>query len=88
MFDDTKGAIRSLKSKKNKQYNDQKKKYTRTNNDLQNIQPKTNDWATRTPLKSGGELGGFPEGWAVAVALVPPVVLLCSINRPSNNIFT
>jgi len=61
MFDDTKGAIRSRKSK-NKQYNDQKKKYTRTNNDLQNIQPKTNDWATRTPLKSGGELGGFPEG--------------------------
>jgi hypothetical protein len=36
-FEDTKGVIRIRKSKKNRQYNDQKKKYIRTNNDLQNI---------------------------------------------------
>ena len=37
-FEDTKGVIR--KSKKNRQRNGQKKKYKRTNNDLQNIQIK------------------------------------------------
>jgi len=38
-FEDTKGAIRIRKSKKNRQhvYNGQKKKDKRTNNDLQNI---------------------------------------------------
>ena len=36
-FADTKGLIRICKSKKNRQHNDQKKKYKRTNNDLQNI---------------------------------------------------
>ena len=36
-FVDTKGAIRIHISKKNRQHNDQKKKYKRTNNDLQNI---------------------------------------------------
>ena len=36
-FEDTKGVIRNRKSKKNKQHNGQKKKYKRTNNDLQNI---------------------------------------------------
>ena len=35
-FEDTKGAIRNRISKKNRQYNGQKK-YKRTNNDLQNI---------------------------------------------------
>jgi hypothetical protein len=34
---DTKGAIRISISKKNRQYNGQKKKNKRTNNDLQNI---------------------------------------------------
>ena len=34
---DTKGAIRIRISKKNRQHNGQKKKYKRTNNDLQNI---------------------------------------------------
>jgi hypothetical protein len=33
-------VIRIRKSKKNKQYNGQKKKDTRTNNDLQNVQKK------------------------------------------------
>jgi len=36
-FEDTKGVIRIRKSKKNRQHNGQKKKYHRTNNDLQNI---------------------------------------------------
>ena len=35
-FEDTKGVIR-IRILKNKQHNDQKKKYKRTNNDLQNI---------------------------------------------------
>ena len=35
--EDTKGAIRIRISKKNRQHNGQKKKYKRTNNDLQNI---------------------------------------------------
>jgi hypothetical protein len=35
-FEDTKGAIR-IRISKNRQHNDQKKKYKRTNNDLQNI---------------------------------------------------
>jgi cell fate (sporulation/competence/biofilm development) regulator YlbF (YheA/YmcA/DUF963 family) len=36
-FEDFKGVIRIRKSKKNRQHNGQKKKYKRTNNDLQNI---------------------------------------------------
>jgi hypothetical protein len=36
-FEDTKGAIKIRISKKNRQHNGQKKKYKRTNNDLQNI---------------------------------------------------
>ena len=35
-FEDTKGLIRNRTSKQNRQHNDQKKKYKRTNNDLQN----------------------------------------------------
>ena len=36
--------------------NIKKKKDKRTNNDLQNTTQKTKDRATRTPLKTGGEL--------------------------------
>ena len=39
-YEDTKGVIRILISKKNRQHNGQKKKYKRTNKDLQNIQIK------------------------------------------------
>jgi hypothetical protein len=49
-FEDTK--IR--KSMKDRQQNGQKKKYKRTNNDLQNIHIK--DRVTRTLQKTGGEL--------------------------------
>jgi hypothetical protein len=36
-FEENKVVIRFLKSKKNRQYNGQKKKYKGTNNDFQNI---------------------------------------------------
>ena len=42
-FEDTKEVIRIRISKKNRQHNGQKKKYKRTNNDLQNITHKTKD---------------------------------------------
>jgi len=45
-FQDTKGVIRSSKSKKDR----------RTNNDLQSITQKSKDRATRTSLKTGREL--------------------------------
>jgi hypothetical protein len=41
-FKDTKEVIRIYVSKKNRQHNGQKKKYKRTNNDLQNIHIKLN----------------------------------------------
>jgi hypothetical protein len=43
MLEDLKGVIRSLKLKKDKQHNSQKKKVETTNNDLQNITQKTKD---------------------------------------------
>jgi len=52
-FKETKQVIRSRKSKKDRQYNDQKKKDNRTNNDLQNTVQKTKDRVTRTSLKRG-----------------------------------
>jgi hypothetical protein len=39
-FEDTKGVIRILISKKNRQHNDQKKKNKMANKDLQNITQK------------------------------------------------
>ena len=39
-FEDTKGVIRIRKSKNERQRNDQKKKYKRTNNDRQSIKLK------------------------------------------------
>jgi hypothetical protein len=41
-FEDTKRAIRIRISKKSRQHNGQRKKYKRTNNDLQNIHIKLN----------------------------------------------
>ena len=43
-----------MRKSKDIQYNDQKKKDKRTNNDLQNITQKTKDRETRTPVKAGG----------------------------------
>jgi hypothetical protein len=45
----TKEVIRCRNSKKDRHYNGYKKKYKRTNNDLQNTTQKTTDRATRTP---------------------------------------
>jgi hypothetical protein len=50
-FEDTKGAVWNLKSKKNRQHNG-KAKDIRTNNDLQNTTEKTKDWPTRTLQKN------------------------------------
>ena len=47
-----KEVIRSIKSKKDRQHNDQKKAQ-RTNKDLQNTTQKTKNRATRTPLQTG-----------------------------------
>ena len=44
-LEDTKGVIRSCKSNKERQCNDQKIKYKETNNDLQNITQKTTNQA-------------------------------------------
>jgi len=55
-FEDTKELIRSLKSKKDRQYNDYNKREKGINNDLQNTTQKTKDLATLTPLKTGDEL--------------------------------
>ena len=52
-----------------------KKKYKRTNNDLQNNTHKTKDRETRTPLKTGMK-SGAPEGLAVPASLVASVVLI------------
>ena len=70
----TKGTIRSLKSKDG-QYNGKMNKSKRTNNYLQNSPQKIEDWATRTPLKTGG----VPEGLAVHAPLMTPFV------RPLND---
>jgi hypothetical protein len=49
-IEDTKGVIRTRKSKKNRRYNGQKKKYKRTNNDLQNIHIKDRETGTTENL--------------------------------------
>jgi hypothetical protein len=55
--EDTKGVIRSRKSKKDWNIMAKRKKDKRTNNNLQNTTQKTKDWATWTPQKNGNELG-------------------------------
>jgi hypothetical protein len=55
-------VIRIHKSKKDRQHNGQKKKYERTNNDLQNIHIKI-DQVTQTSLKTGSELRWSPSVW-------------------------
>ena len=63
-FEDTKGVIRNHKSRTDRHDNDQKKiKVKMTNNDLQSITQKINDWARRTQLKTGGELSFNNNNW-------------------------
>jgi len=47
-------TVNTMAKRKDRQYNGQKKKRTKTN--LQNITHKTQDRVTRTPLKTGAEL--------------------------------
>ena len=62
-------VIRIRKSN-DRQYNGQKNKGKRSNNDPQNITQKTTkDRVTRTPLKTGAN-SGAPEGLIVHVATV------------------
>jgi hypothetical protein len=67
-FEDTTGAIRIRISK-----NSQKKKYKRTNNDLQNthIKPKIEQ---HEPHQKPEVNSGAPEGLAVPAPLVTPIV--------------
>ena len=53
IIDDTKCVINIRKSKKDVQYNRQKKTDKRTNNNLQNTTLKNKDWAPRTSLIPG-----------------------------------
>jgi len=69
-LEDSKGVIRSRKSKKDKQYNNQMKKDKQTNNGGQNTPQITRDWATRIPLKKTGMNSGASEGQAVPAPLV------------------
>ena len=66
----TKGVIR-IRISKNRHNNGQKKKYKRTNNDLQHITHKTKDQVTRTPLKTGVNSCSGGEGLAVPVWVTP-----------------
>jgi len=52
----TKEIIRSRKSKKERQNNDQQKRDERTNKYLQNTTKNTNDWETRTSLNAWGKI--------------------------------
>ena len=63
-FEDTKGVIRIRRSKKNRQHNGQKKNSKIQKDKQRSIKHthKTKDLVTRTPLKTGGELSGAPEG--------------------------
>ena len=54
-FKNTNGVIRTHKSK-DRQHNDQQKKDKSPNNCIQNTTQETKDRATRTPLKTSGEL--------------------------------
>jgi hypothetical protein len=75
-FEDTIGVIRSRKLQKDRQYNCQKIKNKRTNNNRQ----KTKNRTTQTTLKTGMN-SGAPEVLAVSAPLVTPVVLLLSYTN-------
>ena len=55
-FEDTKEVVSSSKSKNDRQHNGQKKKDTRTNNDIRKLTHKTKDCVARTPANTGGKL--------------------------------
>jgi hypothetical protein len=69
-LEDTKGAIIIRISKKNRQQNGQRKRYKRTNYDLQNIHILLAKYrVTRTTLTTGGELrcsGRVGSSWSTS----------------------
>ena len=95
-LEDTKGEIRINKLMQDKQHNGQKKKYKRTNNDLQNTTQKTKYRVTRTLLKTGGELrcsgrvsSSFPTNGTHRVNLVTKIKKLSqseSFIGPSSHV--
>jgi hypothetical protein len=74
-FEDTKGVIRIRISKKNRQHNGQKKKYKRTNSELQKIHIRLNMEHHQPYWKPGMNLGS-PEGEAAPAPLLALVVLI------------
>jgi transcriptional regulator NrdR family protein len=74
-FEDTKGTIRILISKTNRQHNWPKEKVQKDKQRSTKHTYKTKDRVTRTPLKTGGELRCSGRE-AVPAPLVEPVVLI------------
>ena len=72
MLEDTKGVIRSFKSKKNRQHNGQKNKYKRTDNDLQN----TARIERHEPHLKLWVISGAPDGKVLPALVVAHVLLL------------
>ena len=74
---DTKGVIRSHKER---QYNNHKKKNKRTNNELQNISHKAKHRATRTPLNNGSDCrcpGRISSHYSTLVVIDPHRIDRC-----------
>jgi hypothetical protein len=61
-FEDIKGIIKIRKSKKDRRHNGQKKKYKRTNNDLQDITPQAKYRVAGTPLKLAIQMAVLRKG--------------------------
>ena len=72
-FEDTKGVIRNRISK-NRQHNDQKKKYTWINNDLQNIH--INLRVSWTTLKTEGEFECSGSVWSYIIVAAKGEIIL------------
>ena len=75
IFEDTKEVIRSRKSKKNRQYNGQKKKRTKGQTLISKILYRKLKNGQNEPNYPGVN-SGAPEGLVVPAPLVAPVVLL------------
>ena len=66
-----------------RQHKDQKNKNKMRDNDLQYTTPKTKGWATRTPLKSGDELGCCRRiNSSCSNSDIPVVLLLNDTKKP------
>jgi len=77
---DTKGVIRNCNSKKNRQYNGQKKKYKRTNIDLLSTTLKAKDRANTNPTKKLGLNSCTSDVLVVPVPLLTTLLLFNDAN--------